>query len=223
MVGLKHKKMFNQVYCIHLQSSTDRKPLIEQELNKLPIGDVQYISAKQPPSNFSMNNMRRNPSAEFGCNLSHIKAINTAIINNNKSALFVEDDIVFVDKPMDKILSANIPNDYDLIYLDGHPRYDKATRINNAIVKVKRFCFASAYIMTRKTMLSFLNYWYDRITQPNAMFDFILGDFSATVNSYAFYPVICKQRTGYSIIGKKHDDKTNLYSSWEKLLTNKEQ
>ena len=65
----------------------------------------------------------------------------------------------------------------------------------------------------------FLDYWLDRIGQPNAMFDRILGEFARDNNGYAIYPPITSQPAGYSFVAERNDDKTNcIESGWRNHL-----
>jgi hypothetical protein len=73
--------------------------------------------------------------------------------------------------------------------------------------------------MHKQAMTAFLQFWCDRAGQPNAMFDFILGDFATQANGYAVYPPITRQPPGWSHIGQKHDDKRDLIErGWKSNL-----
>lgn len=53
----------------------------------------------------------------IGCALSHVKAWQTMIDNNDESAIFLEDDVLIDDNFIDLFNSMKIPNDYYIIYL----------------------------------------------------------------------------------------------------------
>ena len=201
-----------KVYVIHLPNP-DRKAKIEAELAKHGYGDVEYIHAQEPTEGFKASNMRRNPRGEFGCAMSHLKAICKAISDGVEQALFVEDDVVFR-----RCGFVERPDDWRVIYYGGHPR-EPVQKIDEGLYRVGKFSCAEAYEMNRDSMCDFVQFWCDRAGQPNAMFDFILGEFAAQGGGYAFYPTITRQPPGYSQIGNKFDDKTDLIErGWQANL-----
>lgn len=203
-------EFFDRVYCIHLPNP-GRRSLIEQQFERVGMRDVTYVHAAQPPQGFTMSNMRRSPSAEFGVNLSQIKAVMQAIDDGAEHPLFVEDDIVFHKDAGEMFIRAfqSLPFDWDVLYFGGHPRA-KAQRVSEHLAKVGAMSFAEAYSIRRKALTAFVDYWFDRIGKPNAMYDFILGEFAAKRNSYCTYPLICEQPPGMSQISGTIDDKRDL-------------
>jgi hypothetical protein len=200
------------VYCISLES-LGRREKIAAELAKAGYGDVTYVYAKEPSEGFACNNMRRNARGEFGCALSHLKAIVTAISDGVPEALFVEDDVVF--RRYDYF---EMPEDWQVFYYGGHPR-GPVVKITENVYRVGLFSCAEAYLLKRESMLEFVQFWCDRAGQPNAMFDFILGEFAAQGGGYALYPTMTHQPPGYSQIGRKFDDKTALLErGWKNNL-----
>jgi len=210
------------VYVISLPNK-ERREKIHAELARVGFKDVEYVSAKEPVADFTANNFRRNPRNEYGCALSHIKAITAAISDGCKEALFIEDDVVFADNAWQQLGNALdlLERDYDVLYLGGHPRgpVEKLKWIN--LYKLTGgFSCAEAYCMTEYAMSGFVQYWCDRAGQKNAMIDFILGEYATQGIGYAFYPTITEQPPGYSQIGKKHDDKLDLIRrGWENNLS----
>ena len=201
-----------KVYVIHLPNP-ERKAKISAELEKAGYGDVVFVGAKKPVSGFTMSNMRRNPAAEFGCALSHLKAILTAIADNVPQALFVEDDVVF--RRSDYF---EMPEDWRVFYYGGHPR-SPVVKVSANVYQVGLFSCAEAYLLNRESMLDFVQFWCDRAGQPNAMFDIILGEFAAQGGGYCVYPTLTHQPPGYSQIGLKFDDKTALIErGWKNNL-----
>ena len=194
--------MFDKVYCIHLPN-VDRRKLIESQI------DATYIHADPPPSGFTMSNMRRNPRAEMGANLSHIKAVVRAIADGAKRPLFIEDDIVFRPGYKDRLTQGLDEADWDVLYLGGHPR-EKCFMASLNLAKVFTFSCAEAYSIRGDKLIEFHSYWCDRIGKQNAMYDFILGEFAAKNNGYAFYPVLTDQAQMVSHIKGEIDDKREL-------------
>ena len=197
------------VYCIHLPDA-ERKAHIEAELARVGLTDVTYIHAREPFQGFQCSNMRRNPRGEFGCALSHLKAISRAIQDGCFEALFLEDDIVFTTAPIrPDFLRWRLPGDWRIAYLGGHPR-GPARRVADGLVQISTFACTEGYLLSRRAMHEFLQFWCDRAGQPNAMIDFILGEYAAQGGGYAFYPTLTQQRVGYSYIGQKIDNKRDL-------------
>ena len=193
---------FDRVYVIHL-------PVRETKL------DGVKIHAKPPHGKFEMNNMRRNGRAEFGVNLSHIKAVVHAIQDGAERPLFLEDDVQFIGT------CPEVPPDYDVFYLGGHPRAPVKPH-SGGVVRVGTFSFAEAYSISRPALLRFFDYWCDRIGQPQAMYDFILGEFAAANKGYACYPCVTRQVTGVSQVSGKVDDKSVLVErGWRNNLSTK--
>jgi hypothetical protein len=207
------------VYVIHLPNP-ERKAKIAAELARVGFTDITYVHAQEPVQTFKMSNMRRNPRGEFGCALSHLKAlIIAAQVPRQTTALFVEDDVVFAPdfKPSmlfdvlavtsyDSARGTGYPN-YRVAYLGGHPR-GPVTKVSDTLVRIGPWSCAEAYMMNYESIIGFLQFWCDRAGQPNAMYDFILGEYAAQGESYAFYPQLTHQPVGWSQIGQKIDDKS---------------
>lgn len=201
---------FDHIYCIH-KPDTTRRETIEQMFAKIGAVGVEYVYADRPHGSFEMSNMRRAPKYEFAVNLSHSMAIAHAIADGAKRPLFVEDDIVFSEdagEVLEKALKA-LPDDWDVMYMGGHPCED-VERISPNLVKIGRFSFAESYTINGVGALKrFLDFWYNSIGQPQAMYDFILSRF-AMDNGYCTYPVLTHQPPGYSHISQGKDSKLDL-------------
>ena len=206
------------VYVVHLPCP-ERKAKIAAELARVGFTDITYIHAQEPVQGFNMSNMRRNPRGEFGCALSHLKALALALASyGDTQFLIVEDDVEFLRElpPLHEF-----PPYFDIVYLGGHPRGPVEPdpfapwfcRINGG------YSCADGYVITRNAIEDFLPFWCDRAGQPNAMYDFILGEFAAKFMGYAIHPAVLHQPPGWSHIGQKHDDKRELIrKGWEANL-----
>lgn len=210
--------IFDKVYCIHLPHEVERKTLIEEQFESVGILDrVTFIDTTPPPAKFTISNMQgRGAIGNMGVNLSQIKAIVHAISDNAQQPIFFEDDIVF--NPNAKEMLSNVLNDlpelWNMLYMGGHPRgplhISRAKKISDSLAQVQRYSFGDAYTMKRDSLLAFFDFWCENITQERAMYDIILGNFAATQNTYATYPLICTQRPGVSSISLKQDNKSEL-------------
>ena len=213
--------MFDAVYVIHLPDAK-RKRHIDGELAKAGLS-ATFIHAAPPAPDFTMSNMRRNPRGEFGCGMSHIKAIAHALASGARCPLFLEDDIRWRVDGLSRLRAAydELPADWDVLYLGGHPR-EACEMVSPHLARVGKFSFAEAYCIAGHAIPAFLAYWCDRIGQHYAMIDFILGEFAALNNGFAVYPTVTEQVPGWSEIGQKDEDKSGLIErGWRKNLCQK--
>lgn len=200
---------FDAVYCVSLPDE-DRRARMQAQFNALGIS-AKFVHAKQPHPTFTMSNMRRNPRMEFGCSLSHVAAIAAAMADGAKHPLFLEDDVVFHKDAGECFIRAfqNLPVDWDVLYFGGHPR-EKVTKLSDHLVRVGKFSCAEAYSVRGARLRDLHGFWLDRISQPHAMWDFILGEFAAENNAYCVYPCITEQAQIRSHISGTIDDKRAL-------------
>jgi GR25 family glycosyltransferase involved in LPS biosynthesis len=200
---------FDRVYVIHLPNPARRRAM-EAELARWSLS-ATFVHAKPPVGAFTMSNMRRAPLGEFGANASHLKAITQAALDGAARPLFLEDDVVFREDAAERFERAEraLPSDWDVLYLGGHPR-ERVTPVGEGLCRVRTFSCAEAYALRGPALLRFIKFWCDRITQPNAMFDFILGEFAAANRGYAVHPVLTDQVAGVSQISHQYDDKRPL-------------
>lgn len=197
---------FDRVYCIHVPNQ-ERRERIQRELDKMGMV-ATFVYANKPPAALKMSNMRRRPCAEFGVNLSHIKAVVTAMQDGAQSPLFIEDDIVFESWARDRLAEIDLP-EWDVLYFGGHPR-EPVKGMEGNLVRIGTFSFAEAYAINGRALWPFFSYWCNRISQQNAMYDFILGEFAAKNHGYCTYPLLTRQRNTFSSISEAVDDKSGL-------------
>lgn len=206
---------FGRVYCVN--AIHDRREAIQAQLDSLDIPHWRrdFIHAKRPYSGFKMSNMRRHAAGEFGCSLSHIRAIVTAMNARVQNPLFIEDDIEFDDLARERLrdgLESLGGHQWGVLYLGGHPCED-VQRAGKSLVKVGRFSFAESYCLSDPE--SFVHFWLNRIGQQQATFDRILGEYARQVGGFCIYPIITRQVRGFSHIAGTRDDKTYcIESGW---------
>lgn len=202
--------LFDKVYCIHLPNEQRRKHM-EAQLSGV---HVTYVHAEAPPRDFTVPNQRRNPRAEFGANLSHIAAVVRAIADRAERPLFLEDDVTFK-----RVEIGPLVEKWDVLYLGGHPR-ETAPLVAPNMARVFTFSCAEAYSVRGDLLPDLFAHWSNRITKPNAMYDFILGEFAAKHASYCVYPVMTEQAPFVSHINGGIDDKRKLVErGWQNNLS----
>lgn len=209
--------MFDRLYVVHLPNK-GRRAAMDAQLAELGL-EATFLHAR--PASVGFENFRRNPRAEFSCGTSHAKAVLRALTDGAQAPLIIEDDVIFLPGALDRLRQAatELPADWDIVYLGGHPRADVRRHSAN-LVRVQTFSFAEAYILARKAIAAFLEFWLDRIGQPNAMYDIVLGEFAAASRGFCVHPTITEQALGPSQIGGKNDSKRPMVEkAWAKHLT----
>ena len=211
---------FDKVYCIHLPNP-ERRAAIEKQFKRVGIKDVTYVHARPPAPGFTMSNMRRAPLGEFGCSLSHIKAAIHALADGARCPLFLEDDVIFSHDAVERMQSITVDLDlfpyWDILYLGGHPR-GPCRQVTDRLVEISTFSFAESYAFRGNALPRWIDFWFDRVGQPKAMVDIILGEFAAENNGFAVYPTLTHQPDGISQITWQHDSKQRcLDKGWSKL------
>jgi hypothetical protein len=208
---MRLSELFDRVYVVHLPNE-QRRAHMEAQLVAVGLS-ATFVHAEPPPKDFTVPNMRRNPRAEFGVGLSHIRAIVQAIADRAERPLFLEDDVSFLDYCVGPI------RQWDVLYLGGHPR-GPAQLVAAGIAKVNKFSCAEAYSVRGQLLSDLHRYWCNRVTRPDAMYDFILGEFAAAHDSYACYPVVTEQALFKSHIRGEIDDKRALVErGWRNNLS----
>ena len=224
---------FEHIYCIN--AIPERREAMKQRLQRIgfrtdPLssaskGYASFVSVKTPDPALKMSNMRRAAAPEFGINLGHVKAIMESVIWRVRRPLFIEDDVIFDESAEHRLRIAieemksdceKHKTDWSVLYLGGHPCED-VERVGEHCVRTGRFSFAEAYCLNNPD--GFLHFWFDRIGQPNAMFDRILGEYAKQYGGYCVYPVITSQENLVSSVAGKVDDKSHcIESGWKNHL-----
>jgi glycosyl transferase family 25 len=187
------------VLYINLSHRQDRKELVESELLKVfPKNKIFRIDA-----------VLDEKYGGKGCSKSHILALKTAISNNYKNCLIVEDDFMWNnleenDKNLEKLMS----NDYDVILLGStFLEYDDKT------CKVLSAKSRSGYLVNNHYYETLLNNFEESVSlfEETNNYSLCAGDewwknLQKVDNWYAVVPVLCYQRAGYSDIQKTNQD-----------------
>lgn len=119
------------LYVINMKFRSDKRKRMTDELNKHNM-TAEFIDAivgynidiDKMVSNNLINNKIHRPlrRGEIGCYLSHIKTWETFLKSDNKYALILEDDAVFIDGFREKFeeLLVEIDTPFDVIYLNDN-------------------------------------------------------------------------------------------------------
>ena len=140
------------VFYINLERRTDRKKLVEKELDKLDLVGTRFNAIKLSQHN-------RNGGA-MGCSLSHLKCLSLAKENNWDHVMIVEDDIEFLDpdllkRQLNSFLSIN-ENKFDMLLLAGNNMLPFLP-VNNNCIQVLNCQTTTGYIV--------LNHYYDTLIE----------------------------------------------------------
>jgi len=191
--------LIDKVLYVNLAHRTDRKELVEAELLKVfPAEKIQRIDA-----------ILDSTHGGKGCTKSHILALKTAISNNYKNCLIVEDDFMWNDLEKNgKTLETLMANKYDVILLgSSFLKHDPTT------FKVSSGKTRTGYLVNNhyyKTLLANKEQSLAGFEKTNN-YPLYAGDewwkkLQKVDNWYAVVPVLCYQRKSYSDIQKNVAD-----------------
>ena len=195
--------ILDKVYCINLVEDTARKEHMIKEFAKVNLLDnVIWMSANRPPKTYKASNYQF--SGEFGCALSHLKALVDAIGSSNPIAVF-EDDAVFCENAEERIYEVlyNLPPDWSIVRLGGRPQ-QKLIRYNDYLCIIGKFIQTTGYIVNPIYLKDIVKFMTDRISLnfPNACADNMINDYTLlnSIPGYTCYPPIVHQKDGYSTL-----------------------
>jgi GR25 family glycosyltransferase involved in LPS biosynthesis len=212
---------FSKIYCINLPEDINRTNFMIDEFNKLDIiSKVNFIAANRPPPKYKSSNYQF--AGEFGCALSHLKAIIDGINSTNPIVIF-EDDAEFINNAENNIknIIENLPENWSIIWLGGLPR-EKLIKYNDYLCNVGEFVQLVGYIVNPTHIKPIINFILDNISQPfpNACIDNIINNYTLINKSgYCSYPPIVSQVDGYSTLRQGNRFYKNLVNDkWKKYV-----
>ena len=118
----------NHIYCIHLKDRIDRECMINETAKKHNI-IITFIDAITPNDQIVMDKLNQRYDSnkitnymkkEYACVLSHLKAIQEIISNNDKFAIIIEDDAQFIlnfNYIINQVLDIWNKEEYSIIHL----------------------------------------------------------------------------------------------------------
>ena len=187
---------FDQIYCINLPQSEDRREQASERFQRLGILDrVQWIYAEPPRQDiFIRDRVSREfsyPVTMVGVSLSHLKVFTTALASGAKNILVFEDDVTFTSSAAHDLqtATANLPSDWEALYLGGEP-IEPTQTYSVGLVSVNKFLGLYAYALSRPAIEKWALAFIDNITRIAG--DGIPWDLTeAAHQTYCVYPPIC--------------------------------
>jgi GR25 family glycosyltransferase involved in LPS biosynthesis len=215
---------FDKIYCINLVTDHERKTVMKDEFDKIGIKDIiNWKSAPRPDAGYYSSSYRY--AGEFGCVLSHLKALIDANSSDIVNGIVVfEDDVYFDDDTNTLLQNAldNLPNDWDVLYLGGRPM-KKVEHVQGNIYKVDKFLSTMSYCISAKALRECVNFYIDNLGHsfPDSCCDNILNDFilKKFKKGYAMYPTLTSPTPGWSTLRKSNRNyDVVFYNSWKENL-----
>ena len=160
------------MYYINMEKSKDRNEKILKDVKNCSNIYPNRINALTPDIVKTLKINRDSTCTvmnekELACTLSHLKAIYTAYQNNDDAALISEDDIICLKEPdLRKILTTNVPKDWEILQLIAFNKrasnfYIENNGKNTWIPHEYKDTSAAVYLINRKGMEKILNRIFD--------------------------------------------------------------
>lgn len=197
---------FDKVYCINLKRRPERLEEFQNEVVKHNLGDFEVFEAIDGISLKNNRSKSLKPS-EQGLIESNLKIIKDCIKNNFKNVLILEDDCIFDDQVNNlEEYFEKLPEDWDMLYMGGnhntHMGVKPPTIINDKVCKLHQ-TYSTHFVAIRNTLFEELEFILSITTEP---LDVTYVNLQKTKKVYSFFPVIAKQRVGFSDIQNQVTD-----------------
>ena len=137
------------VFYINLDSRTDRKLLVENELNALEWKYERFPAIEKE-------------DGRLGCSMSHLRVLMTAKERNLDYVVILEDDIQFKNPGFfNEHLKKAIDHDFDVLLIAGNIRPPITPTDNPNLFRVQKSYTTTGYIVK--------NHYYDKLIQNYKM------------------------------------------------------
>jgi glycosyl transferase family 25 len=200
-------------YYINLDSRTDRKEHVEEQMSLIGIQAERFKAIKLP-------------NGAIGCSMSHLKLLETAKANNWPHILIVEDDIKFLNPELFKFqLNTFLSNHkgWDVVLLGGNniPPYKK---IDDTCVKITSCQTTTGYLVNGHYIDILINNFRNGIANlleyPHLHAMYAIDKFWFKLqrihNWFLIIPLTVTQREDYSDIEKRTTDYTRVMTDLNK-------
>ena len=177
------KKKFDQIYCIHYLPHSDRYKKCLEELVRVGIRNSGALSWKLTWDSPIFEKLYEvyHVAPSLGCmkvGFAHYQCIKEAYELGFKHILILENDNIFL-KDLDRIekILDDIPDDYDILFLDKIPaanaKYETAIiddKVNDSFFDIKQnfYVLANCYALSRKGMKHIIENQEKRLTVSDA-------------------------------------------------------
>ena len=193
-------EFFSKIYCINLDSRTDRWEHAKEEFSKINILDkVERFSAI------------KHDDGRIGVIKSNLEILKIAKANNYDNVLIFEDDVLFINNPIE-VLTKSIEDlkkikNWSLFYL-GANTHNPLTKVTDNLYVLKN-AYAAHSFCYNKIIYNQAIKQYDmtnKITKHDEILDVYLAKIQEKYPCYLVNPIITTQMPSYSDIEKKHVD-----------------
>jgi len=215
---MKNIKDITNAFYINLESRTDRKEYVEEQLKLIGMNHVTRFNA------IKLEN------GAAGCSMSHLKCIETAKKNHWDHVLIVEDDITFLN-PMLFINNLNK-------FLERHDDWDVVLIGGNVLPPYKKVDFSCVQVIHCQTTTGYLvkSHYYDTLIknykegiqnllkEPENRKHYAIDQFWFSLQEkdkwFLIIPLTITQKEDYSDIEKKTTNYTRVLTDLDKPWLN---
>ena len=193
-------EIFKHKFVINLDRRKDRREQYEAEFEKHGIKNVERISAVDGNLIDIVSPINK---GEIGVMRSHKNIYKYCLENNIDQCLIFEDDVQFFpDVKNFKSWYAEVPEDWQIIYLGGNHLCSPLQQVSERVYKTVYSLTTHAYAI-KKDMMQFVLNISNEEQHP---IDVYLGNATRHFPSYAFVPVLAVQRDSFSDIQQQQND-----------------
>lgn len=185
---------FDKIYCLNLDSRTDRWQHCEQQFHKHDLSVERVSAINGHKLNLHIPGVK---TGAIGCSLSHQLAVRLAKQNRYDSVMVLEDDVEFADNLQQQFSEyiKQIPVNWDIIYLGGNHQV-KPEPISENVSRI-RFSYAAHAVAFRHTVYDLLLDLSSNLHNP---VDVAYAHAQYNSNAFVFTPHLAWQRDSYSDI-----------------------
>jgi glycosyl transferase family 25 len=210
---MKNTQDITHAFYINLESRTDRKEHVEQQLQYVGINATRFNAIKLE-------------NGALGCSMSHLKCIETAKKNNWDHILIVEDDITFLNpllfvNNLNKFLEKN--SDWDVVLIGGNiiPPYKK---VDATCVQVINCQTTTGYLVKSHYYDTLIQNYKEGINkllkEPENHYQYAIDKYWFSLQErgkwFLITPLTVTQKEDYSDIEKKETNYSRVMLDLEK-------
>ena len=202
----------DQIYCINLKRRTDRKErflqrLAETNTDTSKLTFIEAVDGKELnsiPEEFNKPWPPHESPGAYGCQRSHINAIQDAKDNNYDTILIFEDDVTFIPEFNELITDFfdSVPDNWMSLFL-GCNAIQELKPINSAVAQGLGYA-AQAYLL-KKPLFDMVLWWGDCVFDT-AIDVFYTKAIQPCPTNYFALPRLCSQEPGLSDIENREVD-----------------